>query len=351
MARTHLILDGLQDPLMAQRLSATWSEYGFDNAVDVAGQCGWVARGKKAESHAALTETEVDRAAAIARLFGVEVRDRVGATFIPENDLAALRKQAAYEYKSRTATALVFGLPALLLHYVSPILAPGSGSITRSMAYPWLFEFLLVGWACLAAGWPILWQGMLAAIGLRMTGDLLTSLIVLAAFVPSALGLGSMAWRPLPWFDMAQTGPMFHAAMLVMFLAVLQRWLVHRLSEKLSGRATLMMPGFGRFAFLWLVTSVVVGCVTRNWSMGLAVAMLLPPLISLGAINRWSPGWSMALPVAGFAMFLVMAPRWIGRSAAGVEIETAAGFQLVMIGVMAAGWGRLKPLNPRVEVK
>lgn len=343
MPRTHLILDGLQDPYLAQRLSAQLSEKGFDNAVDIAGQCAWISKRHKPDT--LLTEHDVDRAAVLAREYGLEVRDRAGETFIAENELPALRKRMSYEYKSRFATALVFGLPALLLHYMAPILASGSGNITRSMAYPWLFELILVGWACLAAGWPILWQGMLSLITLRMTSDLLTSVLVLAAFVPSALGLASMSWRALPWFNMAETGPMFHAAMMVMMLAVLQRWLVYRVSEKLSGRATLMMFGFGRFLFAWIALAVVVGCAMRRWEMGLAVAMVLPPAISLGAINKWSPGWSMALPVLGFALFFVMGPRAMGRGIDGVELEIAAGFQLMMVGVMAAGWGRLKALD------
>lgn len=340
MTRTHLILDGLQDPLLAQRLSALWKEYGYDNAVDVAGQTAWIAR-----PNTAITEEQADKAAAIARLFGIEPRDRAGETFIPDNDMGKLRDRIAYEYKSRFATALVFGLPAIVLHYLAPILASGSGSITRSMAYPWLFEFLLVGWACLAAGWPILWQGLLSIFALRMTADLFTSLLLLAAFVPSTLGLASMSWRALPWFNMVESGPMFHAAMMILVLAVLQRWLMHRVSDKLAGRAVLMLPGCGRLFTLWLAMGVAVGVMTRSWSMGLAMVTLLPPLISLGAINRWSPGWSMVLPVMGFALFLALAPRVIGRGIAGVEVEIAAGFQLLMIGTMAMGWARLKVLE------
>ena len=55
---------------------------------------------------AQLGEADVDRAAAIARRFGIEVRDRVGTTFKADNDLAALHGHMAYEYKSRLATRL-----------------------------------------------------------------------------------------------------------------------------------------------------------------------------------------------------------------------------------------------------
>ncbi len=44
MVKTHLILDGLQDMGFGGELSRRWYEAGFENVVDVGGQCAWVSR-------------------------------------------------------------------------------------------------------------------------------------------------------------------------------------------------------------------------------------------------------------------------------------------------------------------
>ncbi|MEE9212700.1 MAG: hypothetical protein V3U29_08610 [Phycisphaeraceae bacterium] len=338
MIRTHVILDGLQDPLVGRALSARWASAAFHNAVDVAGQCAWLA--PKSDSDA-LNETDMDRAAGIARAFGLELRDRVGNTFVADNDLATLRDKLVHEYKSRFATALVFGLPALALHYLGPLLA-GHPTEPRGMFYPWLFELLLVGWACIAAGWPILWQGGLALVRLRVTGDLLTSVIVIAAFVPSAVGVVSMLGAAEPW--MSADGPACHAAILAIIIAVLQRWMVHRAADRLSGRAMLMLRRFGRLVRGWILASVIVGLLA-GWHWGLAVALLLPPMMSLGAINALTPGWSAVLPVMAFAGLFLLAPGALHILIDGVQIETAAVFALMMTLVFAWCWRRFEPMR------
>jgi len=349
MIRTHVILDGLQDPVAGRALSARWSEAGFDNAVDIAGQCAWLSLGVDIGAGGcvedALTESDVDRAAAMGREFGVELRDRVGKTFQAKNELASLRGQMVYEYKSRFATAVVFGLPALGLHYMAPVLAGGGGE-ARWMAYPWLLELLLVGWSCLAAGWPILWQGMVALVHLRATGDLLVMLTIGVAFVPSAVGGLSLVVTGEPWFGapLEGGGPAFHAAVLALMLAVGGRWLVYRFADRLSGRANLMLAGFGRLIVAWLGVSAVV-MVMVGWEWGLAFAMLMPSFISLGAINHWSPGWSVVLPVVAFGGLFLGGEGVVGLSLEGVQIEAAAGFGLMMTLVLAVGWSRLKPIG------
>lgn len=334
MTRTHVILDGLQDPGLGRKLSAAWVKAGFVNAVDVTGQCAWLEPDAKS-GLSELKEEHIDGAAAIARGFGVELRDRVGSTYRPDNDLASLRKQMAYEYKSRFATALVFGLPAIALHYAAPVLS-GGGDDPRAMVYPWIFELILVGWACLAAGWPILWQGALAAIHLRMTADLLTTLIVLASFLPSALGLFSMGLWERPRVIGAH-GPLFFAAMFAILIATLQRWLAHRAAARLGGRVTLVPVGFDRLVALWIAASIVV-MVVLGWRWGIAVAMVFPPLLGLGAVNRWSPGWSLALPVLAFAGLMLASERAIHIDVSPVAIEVAAGFGWMMSIVFALGW-------------
>lgn len=179
-------------------------------------------------------------------------------------------------------------------------------------------------------------------IHLRATGDLLTSVIVMMSFVPSALGVLSMVARPDQPVFIADAGPAFYVTVIVLTLAVSQRWLSHRAAENLSGRATLMLRRFGRIVLLWLGAMLVMLPVS-GWHASLALAMLLPPLISIGAINPWSPGASMLLPVFGFAGVFVLAPNSaLGLPIDNVRVEIAWGFGLIMVLVMGAGWGRMR---------
>jgi len=357
MTRTYIILDGLADPQAGQALSARWSEAGLHNAVDVAGQSAWLTLSRDEPGHVShhdeMTEAPIDRAAQIGRRFGLEVRDRVGNKFQPDNDLCALREQVAYEYKSRLATVLVFGLPAVALHYVGPVLAGGAEGADggRAMVYPWLFELLLASWACVAGGWPILWQGALAVVNRRATGDLLTSTLVVLAIIPSAAGVASLAVTDQPWFGGPADGggPMFYAGVIAMTLALLQRWLCHRVTARLSGRANWMLAGVGKLFGVWVIATVFV-VVIGDWRLGLALGMLLPAAVSLGAINPWSPGWSCVLPIFGFAGLLLVGPGALGLSIRGVEIEIASGFSLIVIAVFALGWRQMatpeEPIQP-----
>lgn len=341
--RTHVILDGLQDPLDGQALSVLWTQAGFRNAVDVAGQAAWLEPAGDVAG-AAMTTFQADRVVAIGRRYGLQIRDRTGNTFHPDNNLGALRQRIVHEYKSRFATALVFGLPAWALHHAGPILAGGVDPSrgTRPMLYPWLIELLLVGWVCLAAGWPILWQGVLSLVHLRATTDLLTGLIVAVAFVPSAVGVFSMVVVESPWFASSGpgAGPAFHAAFVAVTLAVLQRWLSHRAAQRLRGRADLMLRRVGRLVCVWLVVWVSVSFLF-GWRWGLTYGLLMPPSISLGAINALSPGWSIVLPVFAFAGLIVIGPDATGLSLEGMQIETAFGFGLIMTAAFAWGWRQM----------
>lgn len=354
MTRTYLILDGLQQPELGQALSRAWAKAGFDNAVDVGGQSAWVSagtdtatprrsdEGEESLSDAAdgdfiaaeaLTEVQIDHAAAIARVFGLEVRDRAGESFIAANDLSKLRGRIIYEYKSRFATAIMFGLPALALHWFGEFLAGGAQS-PRDMLYPWLIEMLLVGWVCIAAGWPILWQGALSLRGLRMTNDLLTSFIIFAAFVPSALfSIGVIIGVDPPF---ALRGPTFHAALLTVTLVVWQRFLLHRAADKLAGKAMLMLPGFNRIIGVWMIAFI---CITVfvGWRAGLAFAMLLPAVASSASINPWTPGWPSLMPTFAFALMMLLDPGTDAFSLEGIRIEVAAGFGVIQ--GFSAMWG------------
>ncbi len=346
IARTHVILDGLQDPRLGQQLSADWSRQGLINAIDVAGQTAWLS--PAVQDSGALTEPMVHQARVIARRYGLEIRDRVGNQFHACNDLTLMRRRMASEYRSRFATALVFGLPALALHYTGAMLAGGAEGPggARWMVYPWLFEMLLVGWACLAAGWPVLWQAAVSLAHLRATGDLLTGACVVAAFGPSAVGLVSLVWVDRPWFGTPAEagGPAFHAAWIAITLAVLQRWLVYRWGEHLSGRTAMMLPHFGRLIAAWLIVAVLIGAV-GGWRWGLAFGGLLPPLVSLGGINPWACGWSAVLPVFAFSGMFLLGPTALEMPLDGVEIETAGGFGLMMTGFLAYGWRQMRALS------
>ena len=331
MIRTHVILDGLQDPLAGQQLSARWASVGFNNAVDVAGQCGWLA---PMEDESKFDEGQMNRAAGIARAFGLEIRDRIGTNFQSDNDLNALRVRMVYEYRSRFATAIMFGLPALALHYIGPTLT-GDPTNLRKMFYPWMIECLLVGWLCIAAGWPILWQGGLSLFHLRPTADLLTSAIVMVSFVPSTIGIFSALFFDQPWFIVDT--PIFYATNFTIILAVLQRWLLHRVAGQLSGQAMLMLSRFGRLIVAWIIVATIAG-IAVGWRTGLAFALLLPPLASLAAINPWNPLWASILPTLAFAGIVLMDPLIADFSLAGVRIEVVSGVVIMQTVVMALGW-------------
>lgn len=329
---THLILDGLQDLDHAAALSRRWMNAGYANTVDPAGQGATLAR----RDGGPLTEADVARAAGVARGFGVELRDRLGTSWTPVDDPAQFRGRMAYEYKSRFATAVVFGLPALALRELGPWLAGGAQG-PRDLLYPWLFEMLLVGWACLAAGWPILWNAGLAALHLRATPDLLTGLIVLAAWCPSAVGtlwlISGDTWLAQPRFD---------AALWAVLLATLQRWLAYRFADRLAGRAMLMVGRLSRLVAFWLVLASV-AAIWQGWTVGLATALLLPPMIGVGAIHPLTPGLSMTLPVLGFAGLLLLGPAALQLPVGDRIILIAAGFGLIMTAVFALGWRAWPP--------
>ena len=340
MTRTHVIIDGLSDPLLAQQLGAAWARAGFDNAVDISAQTAWLAPAAAGKADV-LTEADVDRAAGIARAFGIELRDRVGKTFKADNDPAALRAQVAKEYKARLAVTVMFGLPAIVLHYLAPALVGGVPD-ARGMLQPWLIEMLLVGWLCIAAAWPVLWQGALALRNLRATPDLLVSVLIAAVYLPCAIGVVLLPFRGEVWFGTPQAGggPAFHAVAMLIALVSFSRWMMLRNADRLSGRADWMLPRISRFVFAWIVFAAVVAF-TQGWIAGVMIGMLMPVALSHGGINRLSPGWSIALPVIAFAVFVLMAPDAIGLKVRGSEVEIAAGFHLLMTCVFVASWRAL----------
>jgi len=353
--QTHVILDGIQDPKLAGELSAKWVDAGFANAVDPAGQCAWLAPlkpdGEDGDAEP-LTEQQIKHAAAIARVFGLEIRERIGTEFKADNDLHALRDHVTKDYRRSCAQGLMFGLPALILHYVAPYLAAGGGADPGPMFIPWVIELLLVGWMIWAAGWAILWQGVVSIVHLRATADAMTLLLVLIAFVPSAVAVLIMPVVADPWFGVPQQGggPWFHVAAMLILLAVLQRWLVHRSAGGLAGKANLMIGSFHRMIGLWLIASVVIfiSIGTRSgWQSAglwvLAIGLAFPPMASIGAIHPLTPGPSMILPVFAFAALMLFggaSASTLGFDIESVRIEIGALFCLMMTAVFFLGWRR-----------
>ena len=365
MARTHVILDGLQDPAAARDLSRRWAEAGFDNAVDVAGMAAWLGGGgvegrgsgvapdgaggtsevrtlatrapRPATRPCTLSEADLDRAIAIARTVGVELRDRSGVTFIAANTLEGMRERMKLEYRARLATAAVFVGPALALHYFGAVLAGGPAE-PRGMLYPWLFAVLLTGWAWWSGGWPIVWRGGQGVRAERGTGGLRSTRIAAGWLGGEVAGLVGLVAGGGTWLTLERGGgPMTHAAGYALLLALLQRRLAWSNIERLAGRGDVMIPSYGRLVGLWLAAAVAVGW-WQGLELGLAVALLLPPMLSLGAVHRSSPGVSMALPVVGFAALLVFGPERMGVPVRGLAVEIAAGFGALMTAVFAAGW-------------
>jgi hypothetical protein len=343
-SRTFVVFDGLMDPFQGRELSRIWTGAGFENAVDVAGQSAWLAWRDAVEGEAGLrplTESQMDRARLDALACGVQLRDRTGSTFRGDNDLAELRRSVSGEYRQRTAVAFMFGLPVLLLHALGPYLA-GSAE-ARDMMLPWLFEMLLCGWACYACGWPVIWSGVAGLVRLRSVPDLLTTTVVVVAFVPSVAGVVSVMVGHEPWYDVAAgQGPRFYAAVLALWLALGQRWLVHLFAAKLAGHAHWMLGGIGRLVALWLAGMLLLA-MWKGWSSSLAFGLLMPPALSLGAVNRWSPGWTSALPVPAFAIFMLLGPDALALNIEGHEITIAAGFGAIMTITFLLGWSTLQP--------
>ena len=347
MPRIYVILDGLQDLQSGQALSKKWAEAGLPNSVDVAGQSAWLTPSTTGEDPS-LAEAEVTRAAAMARSYGLELRDRIGKTFQAHHDRAALQDHLCYEYKCRFATALVFGLPAIALHYWGRTLAGGTGD-WRTMIMPWTIEFLLVGWLGLAAGWPILWQGALSLIHLRPTADLLTGALFTVGFARATYEVFGAPWIGSPSIlSSPHSSPMFIVPNLVMTLAVLQRWLVYRSVKHTAGHATFMIRKFSALITAWLIACLIV-TLWSNLQLGLAVGLLLPPMIGLGGVNRWSPGMTLLLPVVAYTIFFLLAPASLQLNVDSVRTEIAALFAMLMTGVLALGWRGMRPVAEKHE--
>lgn len=332
---TFVVLEGLQDPRWAAALSRRWAEAGWPNRLDVAGQSAVL----KAEACSDASAGRMDQVAAMAAPFGVIVHDRVGRCFVADNTLAPLQHHVAMQMRQRFAVALTFGLPVVVLQYAAPFLVGTAG--TAGMAFPWLFQMLLTGWACIAAGWPLFWNAGHCVLGLRPAADFLAAVLMVISFATSLWPLWVLAWGGDTPLD-AIPPPMFHATVLVLWIALAQRWLVLRSAGRLRGRASWMLRGHSHLVAVWCVLLGLVGF-GAGWPTAVGFGMLLPPRLSFGAINRPAPGWSAALPVFAFAVVYLFGPRSFAVPMDGIEIEVATGFAVLMTLVFAWGWRGMTP--------
>ena len=277
------LMDGLGDPAQAQALSgAVFRELALPARADPAGM--WL----EVESPGPMTEAIADQVALLAHRQGLDLRDRIGSDFSPRVTESELVKRLSFEWTSRLATALVFLVPALFLHYLTPRLATGGLLIPRFL------EAVLVGWSLIAATWPVLYQAALALASLRMTPDLYAAALMLIAF---AHGL-------FAWILSAQSASFFVTAYAILALA-LQRMLLWRTEPRRAGHAHLMLPTSRLLGFILLL-----GCALMPFDIAGAFAFLLAAPAMMGAlsVNRLLPGFLTPFPILMFAFLLATAP-------------------------------------------
>ncbi len=301
------MLDGLGDPLVARDLTRHVHEtLGVATRSDPAGM--WL----EIESTAPIDEALSDRVAEITRRFGLEPRDRTSSSFISSVTAEQLRQRMAYEWTSRWATGLVFLLPAVVLHYLTPTLAQGSRLI------PGMIEATLVIWSLIAACWPIVWQGFLAIRSRRLTPDLFST-----AGLAVSLGAG------LAMVVLARENTL-HITSYFIIAATTQRLIIWRRAIRLDGNAHLMPPS------RWLLGAVLIAGLSLacfDFDGGLAVLLAMPALISLLSINRVAHPFGAMIPAVLMCVLLGIAPAVFPEGYLSGRIEAAFGFNTLLTAV------------------
>lgn len=319
--RFTFMLDGIGDPTVARDLTREVHEtLGVIARSDPAGM--WL----EIESDQRIDEAMSDRVAVITRRFGLEPRDRISSSFVSDVSKTQLRDRLAYEWTSRWATGLVFLLPALALHYLTPILAQGSRLI------PGMIEATLVVWSLIAAAWPIVWQGLLALRARRMTPDLFT-LVGLA--VSLAVGL-AMA--------IAARENALNMTSLLIIAATTQRMIVCRRAGRLQGGAHLMPPS------RWLLEVLAIGSLVLIWfdfAGAMAVLLTMPALISLLSINRLGHPFGAMIPPLLMCCLLAIAPAVIPDAYLAGRIEAAFVFNILLTLIYGSALGARPHHTPR----
>jgi len=301
--RFTFMLDGLGDPGAARDLTR-----------DLHAQLGLVARADPAgmwleiESESPIDEAMSDRVAEVARRFALEPRDRISSSFVSSVTAEQLRDRLGYEWTSRWATGLVFLLPALALHYLTPMLAQGGRLI------PGMLEAALVIWSLIAASWPIAWQGLLAAQHRRFTPDLFT---LTALLVSLLVGLVQVV--------MASENALHITAYLIIAVTT-QRMIIWRRARRLQGCAHLMPPSAPLLA---VVLAAGLGVACFDFAGGLSMLLAMPAMIGLLSINRLVHPYGAMIPAVLMSVLLGAAPLVLPDEYLAGRVEAAFAFNML----------------------
>lgn len=307
------MLDGLGDPAVARDLTR-----------DLHAQLGVVARADPAgmwlevEHDAPIDEAMSDRVAEAARRLGLEPRDRLSSSFVPSATAEQLRDRLAYEWTSRWATGLVFLLPAIALHYLTPMLAQGGRLI------PGMIEAVLVVWSLVAACWPIAWQGWLAARHRRFTPDLFTLTALLVALL---VGLVQVV--------LAREN-VLHLAAYLIIAATTQRMILWRRAARLQGCGHLMPPSWPVLAVV-LTGGLITACL--DFHGGMAMLLAVPAMIGPLSINRLVHPFGAMIPPVLMCALLGLSPLFLSESHLAGRTEAAFAFNVLLTLAYGAALG------------
>ncbi|MFG0329285.1 MAG: hypothetical protein ACF8PN_05235 [Phycisphaerales bacterium] len=312
------LLDGLGDPAVAGAITAAVSA----KAGGLRARSDPAALTLEVESPDRFTEDLADEVIHEARAFGLEPRDRVGSSFVATLAPDQLRDRVRHEWASRFATGLVFLLPALGLHYLTPFLAMGTTAIPRTI------EAALVGWTIIAACWPVIYQALLATAALRMTPDLFAGALIVGSFIAGLVMLALGTTTP----------PIFHATAYAILAASFARFVVWRTIDRRAGHAHRMTPSAVPLALLFVIG--VAGLIVDPLG-GVAALLAIPTLIASLSINRLSglAGPYAILPLFGFVAALLILPRFANLPTEG-RIEAAFALNLgytLLLGLFPPG--------------
>lgn len=311
--RFTFMLDGIGDPRAARDLTRDLHErLGLVARADPAGM--WL----EIESESPIDEALSDRVADMARRHGLEPRDRLSSSFVRGITGEQLRARLAYEWTSRWATGLVFFLPALALHYLTPTLAQGGRII------PGMIEAALVVWSLIAAAWPIVWQGLLAARHRRFTPDLFT---FTALLVSLSVGLGQVV---------TSTENVLHVTSYLIIAATTQRMLLWRRAGCLQGCAHLMPPSAPVLAIV-LCAGLITACL--DFRGGVAMLLAMPAMISLLSINRLAHPFGAMIPPMLMCALLGLSPLLLDESRLAGRVEAAFAFNVLLTLAYGAALG------------
>lgn len=317
--RFTFMLDGVGDPRVARDLTR-----------DLHAQLGLVARADPAgmwleiESKTPVDEAMSDRVAEIARRHALEPRDRISTSFVSGVTAEQLRARLSHEWTSRWATGLVFLLPAVVLHYLTPVLAQGGRLI------PGMIEASLVIWSLIAACWPIVWQGLLAARCRRFSPDLFT---LTALLIPLLAGVVQVV---------IASENVLHITAYVVVAATTQRMILWRRAARLQGSAHLMPPSSPLLALV-LLGGLVTACF--DFRGGMAMLLAMPAMIGLSSINRLMHPIGAMIPPVLMSALIGAAPLFLSDAQLAGRVEAAFAFNVLLSLVYGAALGARRPAS------